>query len=53
MAANAGEKAQKIGDFYCAKCGEKVHVTQGHTIAKCPNGHSEFEVRRNEPGNKS
>ncbi|MFP3393511.1 hypothetical protein SB782_32540, partial [Brevibacillus sp. SIMBA_076] len=53
IAAHAGEKAQKTGDFYCAKCDEKVHVTQGDTIPKCPNGHSEFETRRNEPGNKS
>src|SRR3954462_1079901 len=39
MAANAGEKAQKTGDFYCAKCSEKVHVKQGDKIPKCPNGH--------------
>ncbi|WP_374273667.1 hypothetical protein [Actinoplanes sp. M2I2] len=53
MAAHAGEKAQKTGDFHCAKCSEKVHVQQGHTIPKCPNGHSEFETRTKEPGNKS
>ena len=52
MAAKAGEKAQKTGDFFCASCDEKVHVTAGHTIPKCPNGHSTFETRRNEPGNK-
>lgn len=53
MAAHAGERAQKTGDFYCAHCDAKVHVTQGDTIPKCPNGHSEFETRRHEPGNKS
>jgi hypothetical protein len=53
MAAHAGEKAQKTGDFSCASCDEKVHVTAGDTIPKCPNGHSQFETRRNEPGNKS
>ena len=53
MAAHAGEKAQKTGDFYCPKCDEKVHVKAGDKIPKCPNGHSEYESRRNEPGTKS
>jgi len=53
MAAKAGEKAQKTGDFYCASCDEKVHATEGHKIPECPNGHKTFETRRNEPGNKS
>lgn len=53
MAAHAGEKAQKTGDFSCASCDEKVHVTQGHTIPECPNGHKTFDARRNEPGNTS
>jgi hypothetical protein len=53
MAAHAGEKAQKTGDFHCAKCDAKVHVQQGHRIPKCPNGHSEFDTRTKEPGNKS
>ncbi|MCM4078897.1 zinc ribbon-containing protein [Paractinoplanes hotanensis] len=53
MAAHAGEKAQKTGDFHCARCTEKVHVTQGGAIPRCPNGHTEFETRTNEPGNKS
>jgi len=53
MAANAGEKAQKTGDFYCAKCSEKVHVEQGDEIPRCPNGHTEFETRRHEPDTKS
>ena len=49
MAAHAGEKAEKTGDFYCASCDEKVHVSGGQTIPKCPNGHSRYEARRNEP----
>jgi hypothetical protein len=53
MAAHAGEKAQKTGDFHCATCSEKVHVKRGDKIPKCPNGHTEFETRTNEPGNKS
>ena len=53
MAAHAGEKAQKTGDFYCAHCSEKVHVKQGDEIPPCPNGHKTFETRRKEPGNKS
>jgi hypothetical protein len=53
MVAEAGERAQKTGDFHCAKCDAKVHVKQGEKIPKCPNGHSEYEVRRNEPGTKS
>jgi ribosomal protein L37AE/L43A len=53
MAAHAGEKAQKTGDFHCAECDEKVHVQEGHKIPKCPNGHTEFESRTKEPGNKS
>jgi hypothetical protein len=53
MAAHAGEKAQKTGDFHCAVCSEKVHVKQGDKIPKCPNGHTGFETRTKEPGNKS
>ena len=53
MSAHAGEKAQKSGEFHCAKCGEKVSVHEGHKIPECPNGHSEFKSRTNEPGNKS
>ena len=52
MAANAGEKAQKTGDFYCATCDEKVHATQGEPIPTCPNGHTRFDARRNELGSK-
>ena len=53
MAAHAGERAQKTGDFSCASCDEKVHAKEGQKISECPNGHKTFETRRNEPGNKS
>ena len=53
MVAEAGEKAHKTGDFYCASCDEKVHAEEGEKIPECPNGHKSFETRRNEPGNKS
>ena len=46
MTAKAGERAQKTGDFYCDSCGEKVHVTKGDKIPKCPNGHSNVGTRR-------
>jgi hypothetical protein len=49
MTAKAGERAQETGDFYCDSCGEKVHVTKGDKIPKCPNGHSNYGTRRNEP----
>ncbi len=52
MSAKAGERAHKTGDFHCAQCGEVVHVTQGDEIPKCPNGHSEFDSRTNEPDTK-
>jgi hypothetical protein len=48
MTAKAGERAEKTGDFFCASCSEKVHVSKGDKIPKCPNGHSEFDSRRNE-----
>ena len=53
VVAEAGEKAHKTGDFYCASCDEKVHAEEGEKIPECPNGHKSFETRRNEPGNKS
>jgi ribosomal protein L37AE/L43A len=54
MSAKAGESAQKTGDFKCEKCGEKVHVTQGKEIPKCPKcGNDTYGERENEPGNKS
>lgn len=54
MAAHAGETARETGDFRCAHCHQKVHVTGGHKIPKCPHcGHAVFDTRENEPGNKS
>ncbi len=53
MAAHAGEMARKTGDFICLGCDEEVHVRAGHTIPKCKCGSSEFDERRNEPGNRS
>ena len=53
MAAHAGEKAQETGDFFCASCDEKVHVTQGKAIPAGTNVHKTCDARRNEPGNKS
>jgi hypothetical protein len=53
MPAHAGEKARKTGVFHCATCGEKVSVQVGGTIPKCPNGHTEFDSRTQEPGSRS
>ncbi|WP_410535278.1 hypothetical protein [Streptomyces sp. KL2] len=53
VAAHAGERARKTGDFYCAQCSERVHAEQGEEIPRCPNGHTEFETRRHEPGDRS
>jgi LSD1 subclass zinc finger protein len=50
MAAKAGEKAQRTGDFRCEKCRTKVHVTQGARIPRCPNcGNDTYGERENEP----
>ncbi|WP_027802961.1 zinc ribbon-containing protein [Paraburkholderia dilworthii] len=54
MTAHAGEKAEKTGDFRCAKCHHSVHVQKGHSIPKCPNcGSESYSTRVREPGNKS
>ncbi|HVY49776.1 MAG TPA: hypothetical protein VHB21_27970 [Minicystis sp.] len=53
MAAHAGEKARKTGDFKCKGCSEEIHVKAGDAIPKCHCGATEFEERRNEPGNES
>ncbi|GIH45880.1 hypothetical protein SAMN05421833_101453 [Microbispora rosea] len=52
MPAHTGEKARKTGVFHCAVCGEKVPVHEGDTIPKCPNGHTEFDSRTQEPDNR-
>ena len=54
MTAHAREKARKTGDFLCANCGAKVHVSNGKKIPRCPNcGNDTFDERRNEPSNPS
>ncbi|MBX6368612.1 MAG: alpha helical protein [Rhodospirillales bacterium] len=54
MAAKAGEKAEETGDFRCARCHEKTHVTKGHNIPRCPNcGNDTFDTRVHEPGSRS
>lgn len=53
MTAKAGEKAEATGDFRCEKCHEKVHVTVGRPIPRCPNcGNDAYDSRINEPANK-
>jgi ribosomal protein L37AE/L43A len=54
MAATAGERARKTGDFRCEKCHNQVHVKAGEKIPKCPKcGNDSFDTRVHEPGNKS
>jgi Zn finger protein HypA/HybF involved in hydrogenase expression len=54
MTVRAGENAQETGDFRCAKCHEKTHVTRGKKIPRCPNcGNDEYDTRTGEPGRKS
>jgi hypothetical protein len=53
MSAHAGETAQETGDFHCQSCNAVVHVTKGHKIPECPNGHKIFDSRTGEPGRKA
>jgi predicted RNA-binding Zn-ribbon protein involved in translation (DUF1610 family) len=54
MAAESGETARETGDFRCSKCHNRVHVTRGHAIPKCPTcGNDTFDTREHEPGRKS
>jgi hypothetical protein len=54
MAAKAGEKACETGDFRCARCHEKTHVTKGHAMPNCRHcGHDTFHTRIHEPGSRS
>src|SRR6266702_3477723 len=46
MSAHAGEKAEKTGDFRCAKCPPSVHVTKGQAILKCPHCGNETYATR-------
>lgn len=53
MAAKAGEKARRTGDFRCENCHRKVHVQNGSEIPRCPNcGNDSYDERVNEPGNR-
>jgi hypothetical protein len=52
MPAHAGEKARETGVFHCAVCGARVWVKQGETIPECPNGHTKFNRRTQEPGDR-
>jgi Zn finger protein HypA/HybF involved in hydrogenase expression len=53
MAAHTGEHARKTGDFRCERCHERVHVTQGDRIPRCPNcGNDTFDTREHEPDTK-
>ena len=54
MAAKAGEKAWQTGDFRCERGHNRVNVTRGHEIRRCPNcGNDTYDTREHEPGNKS
>jgi hypothetical protein len=53
MAAQAGERVQETGDFYCTKCNAKVHVVKGERIPRCPQGHHEFKSPTEKSGAKS
>jgi hypothetical protein len=50
MVAKTGERAEQTGNFHCATCGAKVHVSKGERIPECPNGHRSFDRRTGEPG---
>jgi hypothetical protein len=43
MTPRAGEKADRTGVYSCATCGCTVSVQRGHTMPRCPNGHTDFE----------
>ena len=49
MAAHAGDVARQTHVFECARCGKTVPVKQGDTIPACPDGHTEFKRRMQEP----
>ncbi|WP_338861602.1 alpha helical protein (plasmid) [Mycetohabitans rhizoxinica] len=53
MTARARERAQKTGDFRCAKCHRSTHVPAGTPLPKCPHcGNETYSERTHEPGNK-
>ncbi len=49
MAAHAGERAWKTGTFICQECNAEVRVKQGSAIPRCPNGHTTYDERVDEP----
>ena len=52
MAAYAGQIARKTTVFHCGRCGATVAVRAGEEIPKCPNGHTEFKKRMQDPGSR-
>ncbi len=52
MAAYAGQRAEKTTVFHCGRCGETVRVQAGDEIPPCPNGHTEFKKRMQDPGRR-
>jgi hypothetical protein len=52
MAAYAGQPAQKTGVFHCGRCGATVFVRAGELIPACPNGHTEFKKRMQDPARR-
>jgi Zn finger protein HypA/HybF involved in hydrogenase expression len=54
MSANAGEAAEEGGEFRCAHCHEKVRVSKGDKIPKCPKcGNGTFDTRVRETSGPS
>ena len=50
MPTKAGETARETGDLRCHKCHEKIRVTQGQKVPKCPNCGS--NIYDDQPGRK-
>lgn len=52
MAAKAGERARKTGDFRCYSCHHQVRVTEGERFPDCHNcGNDSYDSRSDERGN--
>jgi hypothetical protein len=49
-AAHAGERARRTGLFHCGRCGATVQVAEGAEIPPCPDGHTEYKKRMQDPG---
>ena len=49
MAAHAGERAQRTRVLHCATCQVQVPVRAGEEIPRCPNGHTEYKQRMQQP----